>query len=297
MWISETFKHALSGSELGCAEKVAPYTSSVKFDLIAPSGKQSLKHASPQVRSSLSLILCLFSAWLALMFLYRPLVDPFVLFLGCAFPLPSVSFAVHHIFIFLPYTSTNHAALHNPPQNSLTYVYARFGAYPTSTEFDASTAVGGLAWRPTVSVSLPKSGTWYVCAHVQRLVHVPQIDVAISVAAQVHVRSLALALPCLSARASDRLILPHLSARDRLIPPHVGARDRLILARDQVLPHTECVEHTLVAKDGQSVKHVTQCTDEITKLEIHYHSSPRYPDPPPLEPQVPSCCVWLRVCF
>ncbi len=50
-----------------------------------------------------------------------------------------------------------------------------------------------------------------------------------------------------------------------------------VRSRVQVLPHTECVEHNEVSVDGQSVKHVTKCTDEVTKLEVHYHSSTRSP--------------------
>eukprot|EP00960_Hanusia_phi_P060874 764657-Hanusia_phi.AAC.2 len=41
----------------------------------------------------------------------------------------------------------------------------------------------------------------------------------------------------------------------------------------QVLPHTECVERNVVSKNGQSVKHLTFCEDEVEKLLVRYHTS------------------------
>jgi len=122
-----------------------------------------------------------------------------------------------------PFTAQVDLTLLNPPkvsgQPSTPQIYARRHAYPSVTAYDITTAVNGDSWTPTISLHLPKEGTWYVCVHAQKLL--TPAPVAVSVAAQ-------------------------------------------------VLPHTECVSRTIVAKDGSNAKRVTHCTDEVVKLAVRF---------------------------
>ena len=125
-----------------------------------------------------------------------------------------------------PYTSrltlslVEKAAAHGRLAHQTPQIYARYHAYPSASEYDATTAVGGTTWSPSTEISLPKSGTWYICVHAHSLAS-PELPVSVQVDAQ-------------------------------------------------VLPHTECVERNLVAKDGSKVRHVTQCEDEVQKLAMVY---------------------------
>ena len=38
----------------------------------------------------------------------------------------------------------------------------------------------------------------------------------------------------------------------------------------QVLPHNECVERNRVSADGQHVRHVTSCQNEVEKLQVRF---------------------------
>ena len=88
-----------------------------------------------------------------------------------------------------PYTSNVVFTLVAPGKQHMKHatpqIYARFHAYPTLSEYDVTTAVNGNEWKPAVAVTLPKSGTWYVCVHVHRLVHKESLPVAVQVNAQV----------------------------------------------------------------------------------------------------------------
>jgi hypothetical protein len=41
----------------------------------------------------------------------------------------------------------------------------------------------------------------------------------------------------------------------------------------QVLPHNECVERNRVSADGQHVRHVTSCQNEVEKLQVRFVGS------------------------
>jgi len=88
-----------------------------------------------------------------------------------------------------PYTSNVAFTLVAPGKQHMKHatpqIYARYHAYPTLSEYDVTTAVNGNEWKPAVAVTLPKSGTWYVCVHAHRLVHKESLPVAVQVNAQV----------------------------------------------------------------------------------------------------------------
>eukprot|EP00281_Chroomonas_sp_CCMP1168_P026410 CAMPEP_0206223022 /NCGR_PEP_ID=MMETSP0047_2-20121206/6268_1 /ASSEMBLY_ACC=CAM_ASM_000192 /TAXON_ID=195065 /ORGANISM="Chroomonas mesostigmatica_cf, Strain CCMP1168" /LENGTH=435 /DNA_ID=CAMNT_0053645879 /DNA_START=77 /DNA_END=1381 /DNA_ORIENTATION=+ len=118
----------------------------------------------------------------------------------------------------LSFTLLNHVKAASAPGSP--QIYARFHAYPTVSEYDTTTAVGGTVWTPTADLQLPKSGTWYVCVHSPDVI--------------------------------------------------AGATPVTVEVSAQVLPHTECVERNLVAKDGSKVIHETECENEVQKLEMKY---------------------------
>jgi hypothetical protein len=98
-------------------------------------------------------------------------------------------FASTSMYEVAPYTSSVKFTLVSPGKQHMKHatpqIYARYHAYPTLSEYDVTTAVNGNEWNPAVSVTLPKSGTWYVCVHVYRLVHKQRLPVAVQVNAQV----------------------------------------------------------------------------------------------------------------
>ena len=100
-----------------------------------------------------------------------------------------VPFVPRSMYEVAPYTSHVTFTLVSPGKQHMKHatpqIYARFHGYPTLSEYDVTTAVNGNEWKPSVSVTLPKSGTWYVCVHVHRLVHSPSLAVAVQVNAQV----------------------------------------------------------------------------------------------------------------
>ena len=88
-----------------------------------------------------------------------------------------------------PYTSQLTFALLSPNEQHMTHatpqIYARYQAYPTLNEFDRTTAVNGNEWKNKASIDLPKSGTWYMCVHVKRLMSSQSTAVAVQVNAQI----------------------------------------------------------------------------------------------------------------
>jgi len=82
------------------------------------------------------------------------------------------------IYEVAPYTSEVKFTLISPGKQHMKHAtpqaYARYHAYPTVREYDVTTAVNGNEWKPDMSVTLPKSGTWCVCAqhtHTHARIH------------------------------------------------------------------------------------------------------------------------------
>ncbi|KAJ1491559.1 hypothetical protein T484DRAFT_1774130 [Baffinella frigidus] len=160
-----------------------------------------------------------------------------------------------------PFTAQVDLTLLNPPkvsgQPSTPQIYARRHAYPSVTAYDITTAVNGDSWTPTISLHLPKEGTWYVCVHAQKLL--TPAPVAVSVAAQV--------LPHKEC-VSRTIVLPHTECVSRTIVAKDGSNaKRVTHCTDE---YTECVSRTIVAKDGSNAKRVTHCTDEVVKLAVRF---------------------------
>ena len=144
-----------------------------------------------------------------------------------------------------PYTSDVSFTLESAGKQHLKHatpqIYARHHAYPSLSDYDVTTAVSGVAWTGTARVTLPKSGTWFVCVHVRRL------------------------LP-----GALRSALASTGDGAPKAPSAAGGLPITVAVKAQMLPHDECVEETRVSEDGQRVRKHTVCENEVGQLELRY---------------------------